>query len=469
MADSPVERLAPLLRLSRFNSLGRGQQRYLRAILAAASTVLNRGLSTLIAFVSVPLTVSYLGVERYGVWLALSSLIAIMAHVDLGLSSGLVNAISAADGTQNREAASRSVASVFLMLAGLSCMLSAAFFAAYPWLPLAQLVHVNSPAAASEIGPSLCALVVCFLFSMPLGVGQRIQIGYQEGYKASLWQSAGSVLSLLALLAMIGAKASLPWLVLATSAPPLLVSAANCVHQFFFVRPWLTPTLRNFDWVIAKHILRTGLLFCMAGLATILTTQLPYVMINRTLGPAAVAQYGVAQKLWSILPVLASIATFPLWPAYREALASGDRSWIARTFRITVAAAAAASFSAAFALLVSYRKLIPVWVNPGVLPDASTALALSVLAVAGSLKWSTWMCLNGHGRLRGQATYPFPIILAACMLAAFTGPRHGISGIVWPFALAECFILAAQAFDLRAVLPTLRPDIQHPGNAGAQP
>ena len=460
VAASLVDRLVPALGLDGSKAGRRGKERYVRAVLTVASTVLNRGLATLTLLISVPLTVRYLGVERYGVWLALSSLIAIIAHVDLGLSSGLVNAISAADGNKDRAAAARSVASVFLMLAALACVLSAVFFVIYPWLPLAHLIRVTSPIAAAEIGPSLCALIICFFLSMPLGVGQRIQIGYQEGYKASLWQSAGNVLSLLALLTFIHAKASLPWLVLATSAPPLLTSAVNCVHQFCFARPWLMPTRDNFHWPTAKHIVRTGLLFCMAGLATILTAQIPYVMITRTLGPAVVAQYGVAQKLWSLLPVLASIATVPLWPAYREALASGDLNWIARTFRITLIAALATSFSGAFVLLVSYRKIISTWVNPNLVPDATTAIALSVFVVASSLKWTTWMCLNGHNRLRGQATYPFPIIIAASSSAAIAWRRYGIGGIIWPFALAECLILAAQVLDLRAVMSKI-----HAGSA----
>ena len=104
-----IARLGPALGLDGSRADQRGQQRYVRVGLTVASTVLNRGLSTLTLLISVPLTVRYLGVERYGVWLALSSLIAIMAHVDLGLSSGLVNAISAADGSKDRSAAARSV------------------------------------------------------------------------------------------------------------------------------------------------------------------------------------------------------------------------------------------------------------------------------------------------------------------------------------------------------------------------
>src|SRR4249920_3232401 len=102
LAASLVDRLVPALGLDESSVGRRGKERYVRAVLTVASTVLNRGLATITLLISVPLTVRYLGAERYGVWLALSSLIEIMAHVDSGLSSGLVNAISAADGNKDR-------------------------------------------------------------------------------------------------------------------------------------------------------------------------------------------------------------------------------------------------------------------------------------------------------------------------------------------------------------------------------
>jgi O-antigen/teichoic acid export membrane protein len=448
MTPAIVAQLAPLLGLDSSEDGLRRRRRYMRAALTSASTILTRGVTALTLLVSVPLTARYLGSERYGIWLALSSLIAIIAHVDLGLSSGLVNAISAADGHGDNSEAAHAVSSVFLMLSAMAVGFTAALLLIAPYLPLGRLAHVSSPAAGAEVGPALCALLIIFFLSMPLGIGMRVQIGYQEGYKANLWQSAGCLLGLAALLVAVRAKANLPWLVVATTATPLLASAANCVQQFWIARPALRPRWSNFRWQTARQILRSGLLFCLAGLAAILTTQIPYLMITRILGPSPVAQYGVSQKMLTLLPMIAAIATFPLWPAYREALASGDRHWIARTFRLTAIVTAAISLVGAIAFLLSYRMVIPWWVDQQVVPDRSTALALSILVVATSLKWTTWMCLNGCNRLRGQATYPFPIVMAAAVAASLAWHRYGLAGIVWPFAIGECLVLVAEAADL---------------------
>jgi O-antigen/teichoic acid export membrane protein len=46
--------------------------------------------------ISVPLTLTYLGSERYGMWMAISSIVALLAFADFGLGNGLVNAIAVA-------------------------------------------------------------------------------------------------------------------------------------------------------------------------------------------------------------------------------------------------------------------------------------------------------------------------------------------------------------------------------------
>jgi Na+-driven multidrug efflux pump len=71
----------------------------------------------LMGFVSVPLTVGYLGAERYGVWLTISSLLIWVALTDFGLAgNALVNVLSEALGNDDREAARHYVASAFWAL-----------------------------------------------------------------------------------------------------------------------------------------------------------------------------------------------------------------------------------------------------------------------------------------------------------------------------------------------------------------
>jgi hypothetical protein len=87
-------------------NLDRGLERYRRAGITASTSFLAKALTILIGFVSVPLTVHYLGAERYGVWLTISSLLTWLALTDFGIAgNALVNVIAEADGRDDRQAA----------------------------------------------------------------------------------------------------------------------------------------------------------------------------------------------------------------------------------------------------------------------------------------------------------------------------------------------------------------------------
>jgi len=109
--------------------------------------------------------------------------------------------------------------------------------------------NVKSPIARLELSRRFAVLVACFVVSLPLGVVQRVQIGYQEGYRNNLWQMCGNLLGLGGMLLAISFKAGLPWLVLAISGGPPLALFCNFINQFYRVRPWLRP-----HWALVEFV-----------------------------------------------------------------------------------------------------------------------------------------------------------------------------------------------------------------------
>src|SRR6201992_3652842 len=103
------------------SSSNRGLERYRRAGITASSSFIAKALNILISFLSVPLTVHYLGAERYGVWLTISSLITWMSMTDFGLAGvALVNVLSGASGQDDRGSAQGYTALAWWSLTGVS-------------------------------------------------------------------------------------------------------------------------------------------------------------------------------------------------------------------------------------------------------------------------------------------------------------------------------------------------------------
>ena len=88
---------------------GRARERHRRAVLTAMASMGARSISVATALITIPLTLHYLGSERYGLWMAISSSIALLGFADFGLGNGLINAIATAHGQNNHQMARQNV------------------------------------------------------------------------------------------------------------------------------------------------------------------------------------------------------------------------------------------------------------------------------------------------------------------------------------------------------------------------
>lgn len=66
--------------------------------------ILMKPVAMILSFVYVPLALSYLGDERYGVWATISSFVSWLSLCDIGIGNGLKNnlSVSIAEGDKKR-------------------------------------------------------------------------------------------------------------------------------------------------------------------------------------------------------------------------------------------------------------------------------------------------------------------------------------------------------------------------------
>lgn len=105
------------IRISRLRRIG----------LSISLSVLARGTGMLITIITVPLTLNYLGNQRFAVWTILSSIASLLAFADLGIGNSLINLIAKADADNDRATAQRYVSSSFFTLSFLALLLGIGF------------------------------------------------------------------------------------------------------------------------------------------------------------------------------------------------------------------------------------------------------------------------------------------------------------------------------------------------------
>jgi O-antigen/teichoic acid export membrane protein len=396
-----------------------------------------QGASMLTMLISVPLMLRYLGAERYGLWLTISSIIAMLSFADLGMGNGLLNLLSEANGKDDRQAAKRYVSSAFFMLLAVTILLGIIWLAIFPLIHWKSVFNVMSPKAIEEAGPALAVFVGFSLLNIPLGIIQRIQMGYQEGFFNSFWQVCGSLLGLGGLFLAISLRGELPWLVVAMMGAPFLMTGVNGFVLFINKRPWLLPKWQAFNIDAAQRVIKTGFLFLVLQVAIALGYQSANVVIAQFLGADQVTTYAVPMKLFMLSPMVVSFILMPLWPAYGEAKARGDLAWVRKTFKRSILLAFAVNIPAAIGLVIFGDRLLHIWAGPDLNPPFNLLLGFGLWTALTSLSSPYAMLLNGFNVVGFQAVISVLMSIIGLTMSIVLTPRLGVAGPIYGTLAAQ--------------------------------
>lgn len=428
-----IRQIHSVLRLKPFDTStdeGRSKERYRRVVLTAGGAFVYKVITILTGLISVPLTVKYLGTERYGLWMTISSTISFLTFADLGIGNGLLNAVSKSHGMDDRADAVQSVSSAFFMFLGIAFFLFLIFIGIYSCVPWQRIFNVTSDVAVRESGPAMAVLIIVFLINMPLGIIQRIQMGYQEGYKNQLWLSGGAVFGLAGVLAAIYFQAGLPWLVLAISGGPLLATLLNGFFLFTFSRPWLFPRWKYFNLLSSKELIKVGLIFFLLQFFTLLGGSIDNIIIAQALGAAAVAGYDITKKLFMLTQINQFIIQ-PLWPAFGEAMARKNYKWARRTLIRTLKFSLITGALVALPLLMFGKPIISFWVGPELVPSFSLLIGFFFWVFLVNYGGTMSVFLNSGSLVGKQCVFIGAAAIVSVILQVSLCSVWGVAGVIW--------------------------------------
>jgi len=409
----------------------RGVQRHHRAALAGITAAAARIVQVGTSLVTVPLLIRYLGTERFGLWMTISSVLVMAGFADLGLGNGLLNIVAKAQGRDDHEAIRRAVSSGFASLSAISAMLLALFFSIYQFVPWADFFGVTSPRGRVEAGPALCVFTVCFALNLPADVVQKTQMGLQQGFRTSIWDLAGSAMGLVGVVIGVWLHAGLPILICALAGAPLVAVSCNWIVFFFITRSDLRPRWKLVSSKTIKQILSIGILFLALQVVVAVAFSADSLLIARTKGAVNVPEYAIPQRMFSLITIMITMFVTPLWPAYGEAIARRDRTWVKRAVSRSLSTVFLVAAAASILLLLSSRWLISWWAGPAVNPPVLLLVGLCVWTIMDSCGNALAIFLNGSGLMHAQIIWA-SVFGVTCLAAKIYVLGHfGLSGIPW--------------------------------------
>jgi O-antigen/teichoic acid export membrane protein len=416
-------------------------------------SLLAKVVSLVALTVVMPVTVRFLGPERFGLLSTITTGVALLSFADLGIGNGLLNLISAAYGRGDHEAARRAVASASVVLSLLAVTVFLAGYCAIQAVAWPTALRLHSPLAVAECKPALLTLLALFCAGMPISVAQRVQMGYQEGFIANAWQIMAGVITLFGTLAAVYAHAGLPWFVAAVIGGQTGAMGASWLLEFTVRRPFLFPRLRFVEAGASKTVLQSGLLIFSAQAGASALNAAPAVSLAIIAGASAVAPFAVLQRAMMIPLALSYAFAAPLWPAYAEAVAVGDHEWVRKTVYRSVIPLALMLGMSALALVAFRNTIVPLLSGGRLHVGLAMASATGVWMVMAGLRAVLSVVAGGCGLLRHLAV-AVPIcagvaFLPCLLLSRATAP---VELPLLATAACELAIAAVVVYDTRNLL-----------------
>lgn len=419
-----------------------GADRYRRALVTMLASVAGRPVNMLLSLATVGIIVRCLGQDRYGIFAVFQNAFTVLGILDFGTQASLVNLLAGVRARKDIPAATSLVSTTFFALAvsGFMTLLAGVIFFG-SGIPL-RLMGSAASVPASETTLAGFVFLVSLCVALPLSVFDKPSIAQQEGWVNVASQVVGNVILLVGVAAAARLNGGLAWCAVAWLASIVGTYGFCAAVARFRYGDWCVPRVRGFSWTTLTQLTDLGRWFAFTTFVNHLTLSadpLTGAILDRLNGGARAAdlsaEIALPARLFGLISAAVMMAVTPLWPAYAEATAAGDRAWMKRTLLLSCAWAAGATSLLAGVAVVFAGPIMRLWVGAGVTVSRPLLIAYAFWIVGMTVWHTIGMFLNGAGHVRYQVVTGI-VFLAVVLPAKVIGfQTYGAAGMIGATAI----------------------------------
>lgn len=365
-----------------------------------------KGVSMLVNLASTPAYLAYFdNNEILGLWFTLIQMLTWLLTCDMGVGNGLRNELVVALASGHRSDAKKLISSSYVFLCTIGSIVLIVVLSLSTMVDWFVVFNIDERSIAyKDLQSTITIILASIVIQLVLRLITSILYALQKAY-------IPGVISLLTNFALLTYCLGVNWI----EAPHDLVSLA-CVYAIsvnapllaasivvFGKRPELRPSLRMAEKSCADSVLKVGLAFLWLQMMSLLLNNSSSYLITILIGNAAVVEYQIYYRIFTIASTVAMLCTTPVWSAATKAKAEGSYSWLWTIYRLFCMLAVLATVLQ-FLLCIPLQFVFDVWLGKqAIRADGITSL---LFAFYGSLVvWSNVVTTfaNGLQELKLQA------------------------------------------------------------------
>jgi O-antigen/teichoic acid export membrane protein len=390
-------------------------------------------LSLLTQLLLPPIFLHNYGVTVYGEWLALTAAIGYLSTVNYGIQTytNMQMTIHYNRGEVD-ECVHLQSGGLFILLIvflSLSVLLCAIFF-----VPLDAWLHLQLPLREAQAILYLLSLQIIVGMVFGFFSGNYMVIG--SAHRGANFNNLNLLLSTLVTASLAAIRSKLIWIAAAQFAVTVLMTGYLFV-DFSRLAPALRPTLRHWRKTSLRNILKPSGHYALLYSSNIFGYQLPVIVIQRVLGPAAVVIFSVTRTIYSMGRRLPYLVTNSIGP--EVTITYGERNWkkLRQLYELSERVVLLLIPPLSFGVMLFTPLLLVVWLHRGSLYDPWVCMLFGITIAIQSVKEHKYQFQFSTNQVR-ELSYMTPIAYSAMLLLSIPAMLWlGLPGMLIVWGLAE--------------------------------
>ncbi len=287
-------------------------------------------LAILMSFLLVRYMLDYLGVEQYGIWSVILSIMSWILYFDLGIAHGVKNKVAESLALNQTEDANEYISTSYIILTFFAFLIFSFFFiisSFIDWQRIFNIYTIPNEQLLTILRVVFFFILLNFILSIITSVFNAVQ-------KASLIvvnQFISNLLSLIMILLLL--KFTTPNLLYLAISYGLVSVSSNLILSLWFFKKFhaLSPKLNSFNLTKVRSVFSLGMNFFLLQITFFFMIITDKIIITHLLGASFVTSYDILYKYFGAILIIHGLINTPLWPMYTEAYIKNDHVWISKT------------------------------------------------------------------------------------------------------------------------------------------
>ena len=403
-----------------------------------------KGVSILIGFLLIRVTLDYLTNVEYGIWVTLTSFLTWFTFFEIGLGNGMKNKLAESLAKQDYELAKIYVSTTYAILTLIILVVSVVFILLNNFIPWASILNTTDVDSAAL---SRIALIVFsfFFLRFVLKLIGTVLTADQKPAIANAFGPVGNLIKLILIYILtLTTSGSLEYLAWVISIVPTVVLVLVSVYFFRKDYKAIRPSISHVKMEYVSDLMNLGFKFFFIQISALVIFQSSNILIAQYFGPEEVTPYNIGFKLFSFINMIFAIIVSPYWSAFTEALVKKDLSWIRNSVR-TLFYIWLSMVGASLILLLLSDTIFDFWLGKDKMETIDITLKLRVSLLLYFLLFAFGsvfnMFINGIGKIKVQL---ISLVIGALLFIPLSmffinHLNMGIEGIVYASILANFY------------------------------